>query len=320
MLRVVIIGYGEMFTSLIAATLDANCEIVGVLRKETIKYPPVLRHLKDIINPSTEYNYIKSYKLPEIKGVKSVNSEIFRKKLLKLNPDIILVGSWCEKFKKETYNIPKIAAINAHPSLLPKYRGPNPYFWVIRNGEVSSGVSFHLMDEGYDTGAILAQEEVKIYPSDTGKSLKERTVLTARGVACELLKTLSEDIIIPLKQAEEKSSYYSYPEELELNFKNSAEENYALIRASHPWYKPFFIHKITALTPNPHRTFTGDNTTEYKACGTVVQVDSKTKTIAVLCGDGKLLRMENVSLYKNIDSPFTSNYIELDVKEGDVII
>ena len=207
MLKVVIIGYGEMFTNLIAGALDANCEIVGVLRRETIKYHPILRRLKDVINPSLEYNYIRSYNLPEI-DVASVNTAQFKKTLLKLNPDIVLVGSWSEKFEKEIYDIPKIATINAHPSLLPQYSGPNPYFWTIRNGEQVSGITFHLMDKGFDTGAILAQEEVKIYPSDTGKSLKERTVLTARGVVCELLKALREDIIIPLTQREDKATYY----------------------------------------------------------------------------------------------------------------
>ena len=199
MLKVVVIGYGEMFTNLIAGTLDSGMEIVGVLRKESVKYPRFLRWIKDIINPSQEYSYIKSYNLPEI-SAKGVNTNEFKKELLRLNPDIILVGSWGEKFKKETFNIPKIATINAHPSLLPKYRGPNPYFWVIKNQEQVSGITFHLMDEGFDTGAILAQEEIKIYPSDTGKTLKDRTVLTARGIVCELLKDLDEDIIIPLER------------------------------------------------------------------------------------------------------------------------
>ena len=320
MLRVVIIGYGEMFTNLIAGALDANCEITGVLRQETIKYPPFIRRIKDCINPSMEHNYIKSYKLPEINGIKSVNTELFRKKLLKLNPDIVLVGSWGEKFKKETYNIPKIATINVHPSLLPKYRGPNPYFWVIKNREVISGVTFHLMDENYDTGAILAQEEVKIYPSDTGKSLKARTVLTARGVVCELLKDLSEDIIIPLTQCEEKASYYSYPDDFNLDFNKSAEDNLALIRACYPWRKSQFYHNITPLSPNPNNSSIIDNKTTYTQAGAVVDKDSMTKTISILCGDGKVLVMKGIDLYNNCDKPFTSNFIERDVKIGDIIV
>lgn len=319
MLRVVVIGYGEMFTNLIAGTLDSGMKIVGVLRKESAKYPRFLRWIKDIINPSQEYSYIKSYNLTEI-SAKGVNTNEFKKELLRLNPDIILVGSWGEKFKKETYNIPKIATINAHPSLLPKYRGPNPYFWVIKNQEQVSGITFHLMDEGFDTGAILAQEEIKIYPSDTGKTLKDRTVLTARGIVCELLKDLDEDIIIPLKQNEEKASYYSHPCNLELDFKKSAEENYALIRAIYPWNETYFYHNITALAPNPHKIRIEENKTKYTEYGTIVEVDAKTKTLAVLCGDNKILRMSDINLLKKQDRLFTKNYISCDIKIGDIII
>ncbi len=319
MLKVVIVGYGEMFTNLIAAALDANCEIVGVLRKDTVKHKPLIKKLKDIFNPSIEYSYIKSYNLPEIEA-SGVNTEEFRKKLLKLNPDIILVGSWGEKFEKSTYDIPKIASINAHPSLLPKYRGPNPYFWVIKNQEQVSGVTFHLIGESYDNGAILAQEEVKIYSSDTGKSLKERTVLVARGVACELLKALKEDIIIPLQQREEKATYFSYPEGLELDFKKSAEENLAVIRAICPWGSAYFYHNITPIAPNPHTTTVEENKTTYSVAGTIVEVNANTKTIAILCQDGKILKMVGVDLYKKWDRPFTKNYIARDVKVGDVII
>lgn len=319
MLRVVVIGYGAMFTNLIAGTLDSGMEIVGVLRKESVKYPRFLRWIKDIINPSQEYSYIKSYNLPEI-STKGVNTNEFKKKLLKLNPDIILVGSWGEKFEKETFNIPKIATINAHPSLLPKYRGPNPYFWVIKNQEQVSGITFHLMDEGFDTGAILAQEEIKIYPSDTGKTLKDRTVLTARGIVCELLKDLDEDIIIPLKQNEEKASYYSHPCNLELDFKKSAEENFALIRAIYPWHETYFYHNVTALTPNPHKVTIEENKAQYTEYGTVVEVDVKTKTIAVLCGDNRILKMSDINLLKKQDRLFTKNYISCDIKIGDIII
>ena len=66
MLKVVIAGYGEMFTNLIAGALDANCNIVGVLRAETVKYHPIIRKFKDVFNPSLDYNYIKSYNLNEI--------------------------------------------------------------------------------------------------------------------------------------------------------------------------------------------------------------------------------------------------------------
>lgn len=317
MLKVVIIGYGEMFTNLIAGTLDAGCEIVGVLRKDTVKYHPLWRKIRDTINPSVEYNYIKSYSIPEIKA-RGVNTKEFKRALLKINPDIILVGSWGEKIGKEIYDLPKIAAINAHPSLLPKYRGPNPYFWTIRNLEQQSGVTFHLIDKGLDTGAILAQEEIKIYPSDTGKSLKERTVLVARGVVCELLKALREDIIIPLQQREDRASYFSHPEGLELDFNKTAEENDALVRAIYPWGKAYFYHNDTCLAADGHKTDIWENETTYSTPGTIVNVDYKNKTIGILCDENKVLNFK-IKLYKHIDQPFTANYIKREIKIGDMI-
>lgn len=318
MLKVVIVGYGEMFTNLIAGTLDANCEIKGVLRKDTVKYPSFIKKLRDIFNPSLEYSYIKSLKIPEI-NARSVNSKEFSKALLKLSPDILLVGSWGEKIKKEIYDIPKIASINAHPSLLPKYRGPNPYFWTIRNRELSSGVSFHLIDGGYDTGAIIAQEEIKIYPHDTGKSLKERTVLTARAVVSELLSVLSEDLIIPLTQNEEKACYYSYPDNLRLDFSSSAEDNYALIRAIYPWNKTWFYYNDTCLEVNHQGSEILENNTTYKNSGTITAVDYKKSAISVLCADNKILKLK-VNLYPKYKAVFTSAYIKRNIREGQRII
>lgn len=315
MLKVVIVGYGEMFTNLIAGTLDANCEIVGVFRNEMIKFNAAIRKFKDTFMPSVDYNYIKSYNLREIHA-RSINSKEFKKALLQLNPDIVLVGSWSEKISKEIYNIPKIATINAHPSLLPKYRGPNPYYWVIKNQEQTSGVSFHLVDGDYDTGAILAQEEIKIYPSDTGKSLKERTVLTARGVVCELLKDLSEDIIIPLTQSEEKSSYYSHPSDLELDFSKTAEENFATIRAIYPWGEAYFYNNDnTCLAVLVQGTEVTENNSEYTEAGTITEFDSEAKTIGVLCGDNKILKM-HVEHYKKYDRPFTKFYLRDEIHLG----
>ena len=234
--------------------------------------------------------------------------------------ETIELSIFAQNAEKETYDIPKIASINAHPSLLPKYRGPNPYFWVIKNQEQVSGVTFHLISDGYDNGAILAQEEVKIYPSDTGESLKQRTVLTARGVACELLNALKEDIIIPLQQREENATYFSYPAELELNFKKSAEENFAAIRAIHPWNRAYFYHNITPIAPNPHFVSIEENKTNFTTAGTVVEVDVKTKTIAVLCQDRKVLKMSNVDLYKRYDRFFTRNYIAREIKVGSILL
>ncbi len=298
MLRVIIVGYGEMFTNLIAGTLDAGCEIVGVLRGDRKKYSSFIRRIRDSIIPSLDYAYIRSYNLPEIKA-KSINSKEFKEAVLKLNPDVILVGSWSEKIKKEIFSIPRLGTINAHPSLLPLYRGVNPYYQVIKHREDLSGISLHLVDENYDTGAILFQRGVEVLPEDTGESLKKRTVLVARGAVFELLNKLQEDVIIPLTQIEERATYYSSKDmEVMLDFRKPAEDVYAHIRAIYPWGKTFFATGKEFLSPNPHKTYIIDNNTPYHQPGSIVEIAPHLSGVTVVCGDNKLLKMEDVKLYK----------------------
>ena len=298
MLRVVIVGYGSMFTNLIAGTLDAGCEIVGVLRGDRKNYSPFIRRIRDSICPSQDYAYLRSYNLPEIKA-RSVNSEEFKDALLKLNPDVVLVGSWSEKIKKDIFSIPRFGFINAHPSLLPLYRGPNPYYQVIKHQEELSGISLHLVDEHYDKGAILFQRGVEVLPDDTGETLKKRTVLIARGAIFELLNKLQEDVIIPLTQSEEHASYYSSKDmDIMLDFDKPAEEIYAQIRAIHPWGKTFFALNNEYLSPNPHKTYILDNNTSINKPHALVEVSLHDKSMTIVCGNNKLIKFEDLELYK----------------------
>ncbi len=304
MLKVVIIGYGDMFTNMIAGTLDSGSQIVGVFRHDRVKYPRPIRWFKDIFLSDCDYNYIQSYKLHEIKA-KSANSESFRRQLLKLNPDIMIVASWSEKIKKEIFDIPKIATINVHPSLLPRYRGPNPYMQTILHEEKQSGVTFHLMDEKFDSGAILDQRTIEISPSDTGKELKAKTVLIARGAICELLEKLSEDVIFPISQNEANATYFSTDFEPEIIFKDTASKISAQIRCIHPWSSTYFFTRKSVFVPNPYQITITNNTTHYTEPGTVVDINLKDRSLTVVTGDNKLIRLGGLKLYGPINHLFT---------------
>lgn len=314
-MKVVILGSGQMLTSLIAGCLDAGCDIVGVFRYDKVRLPLIDRILLDIFNPSIEYNYIKSYNLYEIKA-RSANSAEFKKEILRLNADIILVGTWGERIKKHIINLPKIATINTHPSLLPKYRGPNPYLQAIRHLEKQSGVTFHLMDENYDTGAILLQKSVDILLTDTGKELRDKAANAAREGVKELVTTLDKEIIIPIAQDEKHASYFSQIEEKEvmLDFTKSSEEISAHIRGFHPWFKCYFGHKNKFFYPNPYKLEILENKTDAKIPGEFTATSHKNKSITVVCGDNKLLKMDDVKLYGKIDKLFTSIYIKYFIK------
>lgn len=318
MLKVVIIGHGEMLANLIAGALDAKCKVVGVLRYETVKNNALRNKIRDFVIPTTDYSYIKSYNLYDIK-VKSANSEAFKKEILKLNPDVIIVGTWCEKLKKEIINLPKIAFINAHPSLLPKFRGPNPYLEVIRHMEEKSGITFHLMDENYDSGAILLQREVEVKKYDTSKELKERIISKAREAVGELLLDLDEDFIIPLVQNEDRATYYPNITEKDvmIDFEKTAEEISAHVRAFHPWYKCYFEYKNQFFTPDAYKIrIIEPQNDEYKdlKAGTVIHKSSRGRELQILTGDKKIIQFAHVRLYGKIKRFFTRPYIKFFVK------
>ena len=320
MLKVVIIGHAEMLANLIAGALDAKCDIVGVLRYETVKCNWFVNKVRDFILPTVDYIYIKSYQLNDI-NVKSVNSEKFKKEILKLNPDVIIVGTWCERLKKEIINLPKIAFINAHPSLLPKYRGPNPYLEVIRHQELKSGITFHLMDENYDTGAILLQREVEVDKFDTSKELKEKIIRKTRESVCELLGNLEEDFIIPLVQNEEKATYYPNikKDEVMIDFEKPAEEICAQVRAFYPWYNCFFEYKNQFFIPDAYKTrviVPEDDKYKDVPVGTVLYKCSKNREIQVLAGDRKIVQFCHVRLYGKLKRFFTRPYIKFFVKSN----
>lgn len=320
MFKVVILGHSDMLSNLIIGSTDARCKIVGVLRYERLKNCTFVQKLKDFFLPSKEYSYIKSYNLPEIKS-KSANSEAFKKELLRLNPDIVLVGTWAEKLKKDILQLPKIAVINVHPSLLPKYRGPNPYLQTIWNGEEQTGVTFHLMTEEFDAGPILLQKTIDIKPEDTGKELKERTVLTARSAVTELLNMLADDFIIPVDQSEDRATYQPQitRDDIMLDFGKSAKEISAHIRGFHPWSKTYFEYENKFFTPNPYKLEILENDNKNYAVGEIVDKNYKNKSITVVCGDKKLLKMTDLKLYGFFNKFGTSAYIKNKVKLKEIL-
>ena len=185
-MRVVVLGKGLMLANIVLGALDAGADVVGVFRYEETSTSRLKLFFQDFFKPSPEVTLIESLKLNRIR-LKSANSELFRKLMLTLNVDLIIVGTWKERIQKETYNIPSIATVNVHPSLLPKYRGPNPYMQTILHGEKYSGVSLHLLTDKFDAGPILKQEKVEILESDTSKELREKSVHLARKLVDELL-------------------------------------------------------------------------------------------------------------------------------------
>ncbi len=91
-----------------------------------------------------------------------------------MRPEAIVVAAYGQILPKELLALPKYGCINIHASLLPAYRGAAPINWAIINGETRTGITIMQMDEGMDTGAVLAQEGTPIDPRDTAGTLTEK--------------------------------------------------------------------------------------------------------------------------------------------------
>jgi methionyl-tRNA formyltransferase len=86
-------------------------------------------------------------------------------------PDLGLCTGFPWLIPAEAIAVPKHGIVNDHPSLLPRYRGPFPVAWAVRNGETEIGMSYHLMDAQFDTGNVLAQKRVPLTEEETNESL-----------------------------------------------------------------------------------------------------------------------------------------------------
>ncbi len=238
MAKVVLVGYGQMLYSLIEGIENSDHEILGVFRNDRIKYSPMELFFKDIFNKSDDYTIIKSKKLHDIKA-NSVNSAKFYNEIQKLNPDMIICGSWAEKFRYDILNL--VPCVNFHPALLPKNRGANPYFWSIYLNQKVSGLTIHFMNEKFDKGDIILQEAITIDENETGKSLKNKTTRLARAMIKDFLDLYDKKQIQPIKQDETFASYEPQLSEKEvvIDLNQSKIDVDRHLRALHPWAVPY---------------------------------------------------------------------------------
>jgi len=126
-------------------------------------------------------------------------------------PDVILVSCYARRLPQSILSLAKKAIFNIHPSLLPKFRGPAPIFWQLRQGIKHFGVTIHLVTEEFDAGNIVSQQKVNM---PDGINLNTAMELLA-NVASELLLKILDDIehISETRQNNELASYQSFPKE-----------------------------------------------------------------------------------------------------------
>lgn len=123
-------------------------------------------------------------------------------------PDLALCTGFPWKIPSEALVAPRHGIVNGHPSLLPKYRGPTPVSWAIRNGETEFGFTFHYMDAELDTGRILGQVRIPFGDRHSWEELEPVLVAAIREIFPSVLERVERgDPGNP--QREDEATYFS---------------------------------------------------------------------------------------------------------------
>ena len=185
-MRVLFIGTGEIGVPVLRWLMESKeHELAGVVtqpdkpvgRAQRIEAPPIKRALAGSNLPILQPKRIKSEDaVAEIRA---------------LAPEVIVVMAYGQILPRSVLEIPKIACLNLHASLLPRHRGAAPIQAAIVAGDRETGISVMYMDEGLDTGDVLLQKGIEIARDETGGSLHDRLAKIAPIALEEALAALS---------------------------------------------------------------------------------------------------------------------------------
>ena len=170
------------------------------------------------------------------KGLRNNVEELER--LNDLNADVFVVVAYGRILPAEILQVPPMGVVNIHPSLLPKYRGPSPVVAAILESEDTAGVTIMLLDEGMDTGAILAQSTpIRLSGTEKGAALQSALFKEGALMLPYVLKGLHEGSLTPQPQDDSKASVTRLLERSdgEIDWSSSAERIDRMIRAYDPW-------------------------------------------------------------------------------------
>ena len=165
-----------------------------------------------------------------------LKSPTFIKDLKKLKGESFIVVGF-RILPPEIFEMPENGTVNLHASLLPKYRGAAPIQWALMNGEEKTGVTTFFIEKKVDTGDLILQQEVSIYPNDTAGDLHDR------------LAAVGSELIVQTVDLIEKGSVKSIPQSGEITPAPKIRAEHCFIQ----WNQSAesIVNQIRALSPFP---------------------------------------------------------------------
>lgn len=187
-LRVVFVGMSRFYTRPILRAVAGRCSLAGVVECAA----------NDADRRTLMEQFARHRRLPYFMLRRT--GERAAGFIEQLHPDVICVAGCAMLLRKEEFGIAPLGAINVHPSLLPKFRGPDPYFWQYHEMDLEGGVSVHQVDETFDTGDIFLQERYAIGLGESFVSVFQRSVALGARVMVRVLENLARGQATPCAQ------------------------------------------------------------------------------------------------------------------------
>jgi methionyl-tRNA formyltransferase len=246
-MRIVFIGTGEIGVPTLRALLNSEHEVVAVVtqpdkpvgREQRIEPPPIKETIARSGGSQTAVGFSAAGKPPplEVFQPARIKDPAAIEELRALKPDVIVVAAYGQILPRDVLEIPQLACLNVHASLLPRWRGAAPIQAVIAAGDRETGITVMYMDEGLDTGDILLQRNVEVLPNDTGGSLHDRLAQIAPKALLESLRLLAAGNAPRIPQDNARATYAPKlkREHGLIDWSESAEAIERKIRAYNPW-------------------------------------------------------------------------------------
>lgn len=208
--------------------------------------------------------------------------------------DIFVVAAFGQILSQEILEMPRFGCINIHASLLPKYRGASPIHQCIIDGEKETGVTIMQMDQGIDTGDILAQKKVMIEEKETAESLFGKLTRAGAGLLLETLPLIEAGKVVPVRQDERLSTHTRMMEKSagRIDWSKDAASIERLVRGLNAWPSAYTSCNGKNVKLWRCDVVSGETVPDVHP-GTVVNVAKDSFDVA--CGRG-LLRVRELQL------------------------
>lgn len=239
--RVVFLGSVSMLSYAVLKTLiQRGVNIVGVVMPgtgphqslESIGGIPIVQDAQH----ATAEKLALEYHIP-ISYVQNTSSRHCQEQVEALNPDYLLVACFPFKIPPQITQLARVAALNIHPSLLPAYRGPQPVFWQLKNGELKTGVTLHVLSDEFDAGDIVLQSEVPLRAGLRGRAIDSKLGEFGARLFLEAMRLYKLNNIKLQPQSWVQATYMPPPgaQDFELSNHWSARHAFSFLRGTEEW-------------------------------------------------------------------------------------